>query len=128
MMVAAPMLGLVGEFRAGFEELAEFVAVEGVMAQLAAFENGCGEGDVGGLMEVGPPTKHTCGDGEERFLGAEAIDGAVDGAGEIFGAEFAFPGFAGGDFFLGVESKKAFFAKRREKAFPVKIGEDAIGE
>jgi len=29
----------VGKFGAGFEELAEFVAVEGVMAELAAFEN-----------------------------------------------------------------------------------------
>ena len=81
------------------------MTVEGEVADLAAFEDGGGEGDVGGLVHVGPPTEHAGGDGEERFIGAEAVDDAVDGTGEIFRTELSFPGIAGGDGGAGVESE-----------------------
>ncbi len=119
---------LFSEFRAVVEELPKFVAVEGEVSELAAFENGGGEGDVGGLVEVGPPTEHSGGDGEECFFGAEAVDGSVDGAGDVFGAEASFPGFVGGGGFAVVEGEEAFFAEGGEEGFSVDGGEVVVGE
>ncbi len=110
------------------EELAQLVAVEGEVTELAAFEDCRGERDIGGLVEVGAATEHSGGDGKERFFGAEAIDNAIDGTGEVFGSEFTFPGIGGAGFFAGIEGEEAFFAEGREQCFAAQAFKEAVGE
>ncbi len=97
------------------------------MAELAAFEDGGGERDVGGLVEVCAAAEHTGRDREEGFFSAEAVKDAVDGAGEIFGAELAFPLIGRSGNFAGVEGEESFFAEGREQCLAREGFEKAVG-
>lgn len=93
------------------------------MADLARLEHAGGEGDVGGLLDVGADVEEAGGEGEEGFVGAEAVDGAVEGGGEVFAAEFAVPGILRGGVFAGVEGEEAFFAEGHDHGVGVGVVE-----